>query len=287
MPASGDKLKVLKPAIQLIVNADDFGYFPCVSRGIAQLASIGAISATGILANGPQLETQIGWLSNNQNLDLGIHLNLTSGLPLSSEMADKLGAWGGNFPGAFVMAGQILSGKIPLETVRKEWCAQIETVLNLGVELRFLNSHEHIHMLPSLFSLAQALAAEYKIPHLRLTRADWLPPFGFSSVLRSLVLQSLALFNQTRAESVTPLFLGLGASGKLNLAYLQTVFAQLKPGGVYELMCHPGLYDPAEINDSRLLAYHVWEAELALLTGPKLQALYREYGISIVNFRNI
>jgi predicted glycoside hydrolase/deacetylase ChbG (UPF0249 family) len=185
------------------------------------------------------------------------------------------------------MAGQILSGKISLETVRKEWRAQIETVLNLGVELRFLNSHEHIHMLPGLFGLSQALAAEYTIPHLRLTRADWLPPFGFSSLLRSLVLQSLASLNQTRAASVTPLFLGLGTSGKLNLAYLQTVFAQMKPGGVYELMCHPGLYDPAEINDARLLAYHAWEAELALLTGPALRDLYQEYGIGIVNYRNI
>jgi len=274
-------------SIRLIVNADDFGYFPCVSRGITQAAGAGAVSATGILANGPQLEAQIGWLGEYGHLDVGVHLNLTSGQPLTAAMAAKLESNGGNFPGAFAMAGQILSRGIPLETVRAEWRAQIETLSGLGLELRFLNSHEHVHMLPGLFGLAQALAKEHNIPHLRLTRAEWLPPFGLSATLRNLVLQTLESANRLRAESNTPLFIGLGGSGKLDLAYLRTLFARLKPGAVYELMCHPGLFDPGEINDSRLLAYHAWEQELAVLTGPAIQDLYAEFGICVVNFRSI
>jgi predicted glycoside hydrolase/deacetylase ChbG (UPF0249 family) len=287
MPSPNEEISGTKPAIRLIVNADDYGYFPCVSRGIVQAASAGAISATGILANGPQLSNQIGRLAGYPNLDLGVHLNLTSRAPLTAEMSGKLQAWGGDFPGVFAMAGQILSRKIALETVRAEWRAQIETVLRLGLELRFLNSHEHIHMLPGLFTLARELAAEYKIPFVRLTRADWLPPYRFSAVLRSLVLQTLESLSRFHAEYGTPLFLGLGASGKLDLAYLQKLYAQLQPGRVYELMCHPGLYDPVEMTDSRLLVYHAWEAELALLTGPEVQGLYQKYGISVVNFRNI
>ena len=275
------------PAIRLIVNADDYGYFSCVSRGIAEAAGVGALSATGILANGPGLDAQIGWLAGSAALDLGVHLNLTSGRPLTAAMASKLDAWGGGFPGAFAMAGQILSGKIGLETVRVEWRAQIETLSRRGLALRFLNSHEHIHMLPGLFGLAVELAAEYQIPHLRLARAEWLPPSGFSAMLRNGVLQALALANRPRALAGTPILLGLGRSGKLDLAYLKTVFARLRPGAVYELMCHPGRFDPAEISDPRLLAYHAWESELALLTGPAIQELYQEYGISIVNFRTI
>ena len=275
------------PSIRLIVNADDFGYFPCVSRGIAKAAGLGAINATGILANGPQLERQIGWLGEYDKLDLGVHLNLTSRQPLTAPMAAKLESSGGHFPGAFAMAGQILSRRIPLETVRAEWRAQIETLLCLKLRLRFLNSHEHIHLLPGLFTLALELAAEYDIPYLRLTRAEWLPPFGLSSTVRNLVMQTLASVNRPRADSATPLFIGLGGSGKLNLAYLRQRFAQLQAGGVYELMCHPGLFDPGEINDPRLLAYHAWEQELALLTGPQIQDLYAEFGIRLVNFREI
>jgi predicted glycoside hydrolase/deacetylase ChbG (UPF0249 family) len=192
---------------------------------------------------------------------------------------------GGSFPGAFAMAGFILSGRISLDTVRAEWRAQVETVLRLGVAPRFLNSHEHVHMLPGLFSLAQELAGEYQIPQVRLTRAEWLPPFGFAAVARNALLQAMEAANRPRAAAGTPWFIGLSGSGKLNLAYLRTLFARLKPGLTYELMCHPGFFDPAEITDPRLLAYHAWEAELALLTSPQLQELYDEFGIRIVNYR--
>lgn len=272
------------PSIQLIVNADDYGYFPCVSRGIAQAAKLGAVTATGLLANGPDLSGQVGWLRGCENLDLGVHLNLTSRQALTADMASKLDAWGGDFPSVFAMAGQILSRKISLATVREEWRTQIETVADQGVGLRFLNSHEHVHMLPGLFALALELAQEYRIPHLRLTRAEWLPPPGLPAVLRNGLLQAMAAANRKHMAD-GPVFIGLGGSGKLDLAYLRKLFARLRPGGVYELMCHPGHFDPAEITDSRLLAYHAWEDELALLTGTPVKELYDEFNIHLVNYR--
>lgn len=268
---------------RLIVNADDYGYFACVSRGILQAARAGAVSATGILANGPDLERQAAALAECGNLDVGVHLNLTCRRPLTAGMAGRLE--GGEFPGAFALAGRVLSGAVPLDAVRAEWRAQIEAVLRLGLPVRFLNSHEHVHMLPGLFALAQALAAEYRIPHVRLTRAEWLPPSGFAGLLRSGLLQAMQWAAQSRAAPGAPRFIGLGRSGRLDLAYLKTVFARLEPGLTYELMCHPGRFDPAEITDPRLLAYHAWEAELALLTSPQLKDLYDEHGIRIVNYR--
>ena len=98
--------------IRLIVNADDYGYFPCVSKGILKAAALGTVTATGILVNGPDLEAQIGWLAGHERLDLGVHLNLTSRKPLTAAMAEKLERWGGSFPGVFAMTGEILSGRI-------------------------------------------------------------------------------------------------------------------------------------------------------------------------------
>ncbi len=271
--------------IQLIVNADDYGYYPCVSRGILKAVASGTVTATGILANGPLLEGQIGWLSGYENLDLGIHLNLTSRNPLTSLMAGKLNKWEGRFPGVFAMTGEILSGRIGLDSVRTEWRTQIETVLRCGIKPVFLNSHEHIHMLPKLFKLAMELAKECHIPHLRLTRAEWMPPFGFSSGLRNVLLQAMESVNAMRIGEGIPLFIGLSRSGKLDFAYLKKRFAKLKPGETYELMCHPGHFDPAEIADSRLLSYHAWEDELALLTSPGIKALFGEFNIRLINYR--
>jgi predicted glycoside hydrolase/deacetylase ChbG (UPF0249 family) len=276
----------VKP-IQLIVNADDYGYFPCVSRGILKAAALGTVTATGILANGPKLDEQIAWLHGYDQLDLGVHLNLTSRHPLTSTMAEKLDKWEGRFPGAFAMTGEILSGRIGLDCVCAEWRAQIETVLGLGIQLQFLNSHEHIHMLPKLFKLAMELAKEYQIPHLRLTRADWLPPFYFSCLLRNLLLQAMESANVMRMGVGVPLLIGLSRSGKLDRAYLSKRLATLKPAMTYELMCHPGFFDAEEIADSRLLAYHAWETELALLTSPEFNSLCAEYNIQLVNYREL
>ena len=269
--------------IKLIVNADDYGYYPCVSRGILQAAAVGSVTATGILANGPQLQEQLAWLSNYEKLDLGIHLNLTSRQPLTANMQDKLMPWQGQFPSVFTMTRAVLSGQISVKDVREEWQTQIETVLGFGIKPQFLNSHEHIHMLPPLFNLAKALAKDYQIPHLRLTRAEWMPPY--SSLLRTGLLQIMESVDALRVNVVTPYFIGLSRSGKLDLDYLSRRFARLKPGKTYELMCHPGYFDPTEITDSRLLAYHSWEAELATLTSPAFQQLCAESSIRLVNYR--
>jgi len=268
-----------KATIDLIINADDYGYYPCVSQGILEAAKSGALTATGILANSPDIATQLQWLNGIEHLDVGVHLNLTCGQPLTKVMAEKLEHWQGQFPNAYVMSGLLLTGKINLADVRAEWRAQIETCQSQ--KLRFLNSHEHIHMLPLLFPLVLELAKDYGIEHVRLTQAEWLAPFGLSALIRNSLMQTMHFINQRHLKVKQPLFLGLSRSGKLDYDYLTTIFSKLKPGQSYELMCHPGRFNPTEISDARLLAYHDWEGELALLQSPKVHDLYEKFGIRL------
>ncbi len=268
-----------KATINLIINADDYGYYPCVSKGILEAAKSGALTATGILANSPDLATQLQWLNGIEPLDVGIHLNLTCRQPLTELMTEKLGHWNGQFPNAYVMSGLLITGKVSLTDVRTEWRAQIEACQSQ--KLRFLNSHEHIHMLPVLFPLVLELAKDYGIDHVRLTQAEWLAPFGVSALIRNSLMQTMQLINQGHLKVKRPLFLGLSRSGKLDYDYLTTIFSKLKPGQSYELMCHPGRFDPSEISDAKLLAYHDWEGELALLQSPKVHDLYEKIGIRL------
>jgi len=268
--------------IELIINADDYGYFPCVSRGILEAAQSGSLTATGILANNPDLNTQLAWLDSAPQLDLGVHLNLTFKQPLTTVMADKLARWQGCFPNAYTMSLLILTGKISVATVREEWCAQIEACQSK--KLVFLNSHEHIHALPVLFPLVLELAHAYNIPHVRLTRADWLKPLTAAGLIRNTLMQAMQTINQQRVKTPVPLFLGLSRSGKLDYAALTQIFSTLKAGHRYELMCHVGHFDASEITDPKLLAYHDWEAELALLQSPELQELYHRFNIRLSHY---
>ena len=88
-------------------------------------------------------------------------------------------------------------------------------------------------------------------------------------------------------DTPTPHFLGLEASGKLNMQYLQAAVPRLRAGQVYELMCHPGDFDPEEVSEPRLLRYHDWQGELRTLTSPALRELLDRHGIRLIGYRHL
>lgn len=275
------------PPAYLIVNADDYAYFDGVSRGILTAAKDGIVTATGILANSDRLEQHAEWLAQVPELDVGVHLNLTEGRPLSEAMRASLGPWQGRFPGKFNLLSAILRRKIPISSVSAEWQAQIDRCKELGLDLRFLNSHEHIHMLPALYRVARQLAEKYGIHHIRHTRGEWFGRHSPGSVARSAALSGLGFITRTRYGRDTPILLGLTESGKLSLAYFQQRIRSLRSGVIYELMCHPGELDTDQKIDPELMAYHDWGSERRLLCNGALRDLLRDNNVSLIGYRHL
>jgi hypothetical protein len=271
----------------LIVNADDYGKYRCVSRGIVEAAERGIVTATGVFANAERFDAHVPALRGCPALDAGVHLNLTDGRPLGAAMRARVARWGGSFPGKFTMARAVATGAVPVQAVQDEWRAQIERCLNVGLKLHFLNSHEHIHMHPRLFPVAQALADEYGIAHLRYTTATPVHARGAGALVRDAIVNGLALAVRGRLRGPVARFEGLEGSGRLGAPELDAITAGLEPGVVHELMCHPGRFDPAEIVDPRLLRYHDWEREFAALTDPAVKAGLAERGIRVVGYRDV
>jgi predicted glycoside hydrolase/deacetylase ChbG (UPF0249 family) len=239
------------------------------------------------LANGPRLEEQLGLLRSYPRLDVGVHLNLTYGKPITRNMGGHLKKGGGCFTGKFTMAGKVISGRLPIEDVEAEWTAQIDRCLAFGLQLRFLNSHEHIHMLPSLFPIASRLARNYGIDHVRFPTAANISSNSLGGVFRNVVMGVLGQLTRSQVFTPAPHFWGLDVSGKLSMRFLRTSVRSLERGCVYELMCHPGQFDPDEIRDPRLRSYHDWEGELNILTSPKTLELFRELDIRLIGYRDL
>lgn len=271
----------------LIVNADDYGYYDCVSRGILHTARHGLVTATGILATGRRFDEHIAWLEDHPDLDVGLHLNLTDREPLTTSMRRRLGRWQGRFPPKFSVAMAVLSGAIPVADVRAEWRAQIERCLDKGLALRFINSHEHVHMLPSLFRTVGELADDYGIPHVRLPTAQGLRNRRPAALIRDSLMKGLAALNAGHLKHPAPVFLGMAESGRFSLEALRGMVPELRPGGVYELMCHPGFRVDAEIDNPRLYAYHDWEGELAALTSSEARDLLASHGVRLIGYRDL
>jgi predicted glycoside hydrolase/deacetylase ChbG (UPF0249 family) len=275
------------PGTYLIVNADDYGYFNCVSQGILQSARDGIVTATGIFANSAHFTEHVDWLRDYPDLDLGVHLNITDHTPLTVNMITRLSRWKGRFPGKYTMVSALLSGIITTEDVKSEWRAQIEHCLDKGLEIRFINSHEHIHMLPSLFPVVQALAGEYGISHIRFPTSEPFQSLAIGALVRDILMKMMAVFNHPRLTTPAARFLGMGESGRLGMEYLKRRLPKLKPGHVYELMCHPGHYDANEISNSRLLNYHDWKRELGALTNTAVRDMLSEQHIQLIGYRHL
>lgn len=271
----------------LIVNADDYGYFDCVSKGILKAATHGIVTATGVFANATHFAEHAARLRDCDALDMGVHLNLTEGLPLTTELRSSLSRWSGRFPGKFAMAAAILFGAIKTDNVSREWRAQIERSLDSGLRVSFLNSHEHMHMLPPLFPVVKMLAKEFDIPHLRFPVSQRGVGSSNGSLFRGAVMRGLETINRRRADTPTAHFLGMETSGKLDLRYLERSLSRLGAGEVYELMCHPGEFDAQEVSDTRLLRYHDWAGELSTLTSPAARELLHRHEVRLIGYRHL
>jgi predicted glycoside hydrolase/deacetylase ChbG (UPF0249 family) len=271
----------------LIVNADDYGYFKCVSDGILKAAAEGIVTATGVLANAPRFAEDVVRLGGCPKLDVGVHLNLTDGVPLTDVLRSAFRHSSGRFPGKWAMAAGILRGSVALDVIEREWRAQIERCIASGIEVKFLNSHEHIHLLPRLFALTKALARDYRIDHVRVPTAELDSVSSAGSLLRAAVIGILGHVNRQSASGPRARFLGLEPSGRLDRPYFERTLPRLRKGEVYELMCHPGRYDPAEVTDARLTDYHDWEGELRTLTSPELSQLLRRHGVRAIGYRQL
>lgn len=276
-----------KPAF-LIVNADDYGFSKSVSRGILDAAGRGIVTATGILANSAYFAEHAKELRLVDTLDAGVHLNLTAGRPLTERIGRFLAGNGDvGTTSKFRVARWILSGRISLDIVEEEWEAQIRRCLDTGLRLWFLNSHEHLHMLPPLFRLIHRLADRHGIPYLRYPSSEWLGSRTPESIARVLALSVLDLVNAGTARRPAPMLLGAGKSGKLDLQYIEKRLSSLQGGHVYELMCHPGYHPMGDISDRRLLDYHDWEGELNALRSAEELGLFRSEGVTLIGFRDI
>ncbi|EPR41077.1 YdjC family protein [Desulfovibrio sp. X2] len=278
---------------RLIVNADDFGVYACVSRGILEAVQAGAVTAVGVMATGRAFGMAEELLplaaQRGGGADAGAHLVLTAGEPLTERMRRICRGWAGRFPPLGTAALSVLAGRIPVAAVAEEWRAQIALCRKAGLRLVFLNSHEHIHMLPPLFRLTRALARENGVRWVRAPRTSLSLPQPAKRLAKELVFKALRVCAGPTSHfcAAQPVLLGTGESGRLTPGDLARLVKGVRGEGDYELMCHPGRFDPAEITDERLRAFHDWEGELEALLSPAFGRLLAGRGARLVRFSDL
>jgi predicted glycoside hydrolase/deacetylase ChbG (UPF0249 family) len=161
--------------------------------------------------------------------------------------------------------------------------SQIQRCLQAGLKLEFLNSHEHVHMLPALYSRVRELAREFGIEHVRAPQPEWGPVWNLAGCVRNGVFVAVKMV-VGRPPRPEPILIGVSQSGQLDRKYCEWRFSRLRPGSTYELMCHPGWSDAEALKDPRLGAYHNWEGELQTLISPEFAGSLRANRIALTPY---
>ena len=264
---------------QLIINSDDYGRTPEISRGIREAHLHGVVTSTTCMMNIPTTAEDIAVaLKETPALGLGVHLVLTMGRPVvAPEGESSLTDENGNF-----FKNAQLQNRLPslnIDQVKREWRAQIEAFLSAaGRRPTHLDSHHHSsYFSPELFRAMLELAREYDC-------AIRLPFTGdISSELEETnqrVPELIKEFNPRHPDRFVVDFYDQHATYEELLNVINNL-----PDGRTEIMCHPGYTDDAFAQES--VYNNQRDRELKILTDPSIKAAIEANGIQLITFADL
>ena len=263
---------------QLIINSDDYGRTPEISRGIREAHLHGVVTSTTCMMNIPTTANDVAVaVKETPNLGLGVHLVLTMGRPISApEAVPSIVDEDGNFFKYTPLIEHLTS--LNMDEVKREWRAQIEAFIKAaGRKPTHLDSHHHSsYFSPHLFHGMLELAKEY----------DCAIRFPFTNVSSELeetykhVPDLIQGFNPPRPDIFFVNFYDEDATHEQLLAILSQV-----TDGVSEIMCHPGYVDEAFAKES---VYNFQrERELKILTEPSIKDAIESQEIKLITFADL
>jgi hypothetical protein len=272
----------------LIVNADDYGFTPAVSAGIRAAHNEGIVTSTSVLIVAPSARDDLRKAAVEcPGLGIGVHLTITGGWrPMLGRRVGSLRTYRGRLLGSSDLRA-VMTRAHPTE-VHEEWRAQIEAVLESGVQPDHLDAHHHVaYRSRELMEVLLELAAHYKLPvRLPVTspgerRAA--PNAHATEHTTGQLLSDEHLGQLVSAGGIShPDGLMDGFAGGITRAGLIGSLERLGPGELVELMCHPGRVDWRLKLRSSYTSPRA--QELAVLTDERVRRWIDDLGVQLTTF---
>ncbi|MCA1061426.1 chitin disaccharide deacetylase [Rossellomorea aquimaris] len=200
----------------VIINADDFGLCRGVNYGILDSHRFGIVNSTTMLVNMPGTEHAVELARIHPELQVGIHLSLTCGRPVSGGVPSLV-----NEKGYFRYTSRIFEEKeINVNEVEMEWETQIDRFLSFGLPLSHIDSHHHVHSFRPLIPIVKRLSERYGVPVRNVFEED---------------VEGINLLTDQFSMD----FYGEGVS----VEGLKGILKSRRAGETLEIMCHPAYID--------------------------------------------
>ena len=247
---------------RLIVNADDFGRAPGVSRGIVEAHQHGIVTSTTLMVNLPWSDGAAQLAQSTPTLGVGLHLTFSYGPSVSPDVASLLGD-----DRRLLRDLHALQASARADDIDREARAQLQRFVGLMGRLpTHLDSHQHVHTWPQSVEVIARLASEYQIP-VRAVDVDH------------------RYHLRTHGVPTTHAFINdFYAPGSMTPEGLLRVLRSLPNRGITELMCHPGYDDPV-LGDSSFRAQR--EDELRFLCSEDVREALLKAGVEPLDYRAV
>lgn len=247
----------------LIVNADDYGLTPGVSRGILRAHREGIVTSVSVLSVAPAFDSTSRELQASGGIGIGVHLAAVGEdpplLPPSRipSLVDARGRFPPDWRGFLRRARKIRPAEL-----EAEFAAQIERATEAALRIDHLDSHQHLHLLPSVRGVVLRLAGRFGIRSVRVPRGGPNRPSGLAVrwLGRSLARAAdrAGIVHPERSE-------GFDESGRMSSRRLLRTIDRLARSAARsaEILVHPGEEDDPE--RARYAWGYDWAGELEAL----------------------
>lgn len=268
-------------ATPLIVTADDYGLTDGTSRAIIDAHRSGVVTATSVLAVVPGVADRLAWLADVPDLSVGVHLAVVGEDPpiLSAREVPTLVDDHGRFRASWrQLIPALAAGRVDVEDLRREFEAQISLVAGIVGTPSHLDSHQHVHLWPSVARMVVDLAQRHGITAVRVPAPSRTGP-------RSAAISLLAARLRRRMAAAglagTDRFRGIDEAGGWTTDRLVATLDELGRGrGSVEINLHPG---PETDPDRHPYAWgYAWGSELEAAQSPAVAAAVSRCGFELV-----
>lgn len=255
---------------KIIINADDFGLNESVTRETEKLIEERLISSATIMANGTCLDEVRRFVRSHPAASFGIHFCLDEYASITKNPV--LSEYGiTDSAGCFIKGGIFTVTKFDerlKEAIYKELCAQVDTLLFLGISVSHADSHHLVHTrIQALLPTFTSVFRKYEIRKVRIGETysffgmmkRHLQHDGNTSTRTSdssttvpinkgknKIVRVLDFINSQHRQRVVNRYYKTCFSTTDSFFYYSGLLEKVKShwspadGSTFELMCHPG-----------------------------------------------
>lgn len=253
------------------IIADDLGLAESVNDGIIFLLKKGKVDGASLMANGEAFKDAVKKLVDFPSANIGAHPTHKFMCGAHLVLVEENSFTGIKLPKNHkIFFIKYVLGLIKKSDVEKELEAQIQKILNTGIKLKFLNSHQHLHLLPGIMNIVISLAKKYSIDYVRIVNEPVKIGEKLFRKAQLVFLNFLSLLAKRKINKAglkhNDFFVGFINAGSLSVKDLELAqkLKTLYPGKNVELGCHPGFENQKLIEKYSHWRYN-WKKEIEVL----------------------